>query len=206
MYGHRSLQACAGCKILVLVMPDFTRLANHFLIAMPALADPNFSRTVTLICEHSSEGAMGIVINRTTELALGDILRQMGLDADGAQVREMPVYLGGPVQTNRGFVLHEPLGTWESTLPITETLGVSTSRDILAAIAENRGPERCLVALGYAGWGAGQLEREIAENSWLNGPSDQQIIFDTPTEHRWQKAAQLAGVDLSLLSSEAGHA
>jgi putative transcriptional regulator len=187
-------------------MPDFTRLANHFLIAMPALADPNFSRTVTLICEHSTEGAMGIVINRTTELALGDILRQMGLDAKGAQMREMPVHLGGPVQTNRGFVLHEPLGTWESTLPITETLGVSTSRDILAAIAENRGPERCIVALGYAGWGAGQLEREIAENSWLNGPSDQQIIFGTPIEHRWQKAAQLAGVDLSLLSSEAGHA
>ncbi len=200
------MQACAGCKILVIAMSDFTRLANHFLIAMPALADPNFSRTVTLICEHSSEGAMGIVINRTTEIALGDILRQMGLNADDAQMREMPVYLGGPVQTNRGFVLHEPLGTWESTLPITETLGVSTSRDILAAIAENRGPSRCLVALGYAGWGAGQLEREIAENSWLNGPADQQIIFDMPIEHRWQKAAQLAGVDLSLLSSEAGHA
>lgn len=206
MRAQRSLQACAGCKILVIVMSDFTRLANHFLIAMPALADPNFSRTVTLICEHSSEGAMGIVINRKTELALGDILRQMGLNADDAHMREMPVHLGGPVQTNRGFVLHEPLGSWESTLPITETLGVSTSRDILAAIAENRGPERCLVALGYAGWGAGQLEREIAENSWLNGPSDQQIIFDMPIEHRWQKAAQLAGVDLSLLSSDAGHA
>jgi putative transcriptional regulator len=187
-------------------MNNFTRLANHFLIAMPALADPNFHRTVTLICEHSSEGAMGIVINRTTDLALGEILQQMGIDPERASMRSMPVHLGGPVQTNRGFVLHEPLGSWESTLPITESLGVSTSRDILAAIAENKGPQRCLVALGYAGWGAGQLEREIAENSWLNGPADQQILFDTPVEHRWQKAAQLAGVDLSLLSTEAGHA
>ncbi|MFQ5936280.1 MAG: YqgE/AlgH family protein [Acidiferrobacterales bacterium] len=187
-------------------MSDFTRLANHFLIAMPALADPNFHRTVTLICEHSSEGAMGIVINRTTDLALGDVLQQMGLNAEEAQMRTVPVHLGGPVQTNRGFVLHEPLGNWESTLPITDTLGVSTSRDILAAIADNQGPQHCLVALGYAGWGAGQLEREIAENSWLNGPTDRQIIFDIPIEHRWQKAARLAGVDLSLLSSEAGHA
>lgn len=185
---------------------DFTRLANHFLIAMPALADPNFHRTVTLICEHSTEGAMGIVINRTTDLALGDVLRQLGLDADQSEKRAMPVYLGGPVQTNRGFVLHEPLGNWESTLPITETLGVSTSRDILAAIAQNRGPEKCLVAIGYAGWGAGQLEREIAENSWLNGPADRHILFETPVEHRWHKAARLAGVDLSLLSTEAGHA
>ena len=113
---------------------------------------------------------MGIVINRATDLALGDILQQMGIDTDHTNKRAMPVYLGGPVQTNRGFVLHEPIGKWESTLPITDTLGISTSRDILAAIAENRGPDKCLVALGYAGWSAGQLEREIAENSWLNGP------------------------------------
>jgi putative transcriptional regulator len=187
-------------------MGDFTRLANHFLIAMPALADPNFYRTVTLICEHSTEGAMGIIINRTTDLALGDILKQMGIDPKHTDKREMPVYLGGPVQTNRGFVLHEPLGNWESTLPITDNLGVSTSRDILTAIAENRGPHKCLVALGYAGWGAGQLEREIAENSWLNGPADGDIIFELPIEHRWHKAAQLAGVNLSLLSTETGHA
>ncbi|MFQ5994771.1 MAG: YqgE/AlgH family protein [Acidiferrobacterales bacterium] len=187
-------------------MGDFTGLSNHFLIAMPALADPNFYRTVTLVCEHSTEGAMGIVINRTTDLALGDILQQMGIEAKDADSRDMTVHLGGPVQTNRGFVLHEPLGKWESTLPITDTLGVSTSRDILTAIAENRGPERCLVALGYAGWGAGQLERELAENSWLNGPSDRQIIFDMPIDSRWQRAATLVGVDLSTISGEAGHA
>lgn len=187
-------------------MSNFTALSNHFLIAMPSLADPNFYRTVTLICEHNTEGAMGIVINRTTDLALGDILQQMGIETDYSEQRQMPVHLGGPVQNNRGFVLHEPLGDWESTLPITDTLGISTSRDILAAIAENRGPERCLVALGYAGWGAGQLEREMAENSWLNGPADRQIIFETPIERRWQNAAKLVGVDLSTLSGETGHA
>ncbi len=173
---------------------------------MPGLADPNFHRTVTLICEHSSEGAMGIVINRATDLALGDILQQMGIDTDHTNQRAMPVYLGGPVQTNRGFVLHEPIGKWESTLPITDTLGISTSRDILAAIAENRGPDKCLVALGYAGWSAGQLEREIAENSWLNGPADRNILFSMPVEQRWHGAAKLMGVDVSTISGDAGHA
>src|SRR5687768_11501804 len=139
-------------------------LSNHFLIAMPSLTDVNFSRTVTLICEHSTDGAMGIVINRGTDLKLRDILEQLELEAMDDATAERPVYLGGPVQNNRGFVIHEPLGSWESTLPVTETLGVSTSRDILAAIAENRGPDRYIVALGYAGWGAGQLEREMVEN------------------------------------------
>ncbi len=181
-------------------------LTNHFLIAMPTLADPNFARTVTLICEHSSEGAMGIVINRTTDLHLRDILEQLGINAKHAASGDMPVHLGGPVQNNRGFVLHEPLGNWDSTLPVTESLGVSTSRDILLAIAEDRGPERWLIALGYAGWGAGQLEREIAENSWLNGPANQTILFELPPEQRWNAAAQLVGVDLNTLSSEVGHA
>jgi putative transcriptional regulator len=187
-------------------MNDSTAFSNHFLIAMPSLADPNFYRTVTLICEHSSEGAMGIVINRTTDLAIGDILQQMGIDTDHTNQRTLPVYLGGPVQTNRGFVLHEPLGSWESTLSITDTLGISTSRDILAAIGENRGPDKCLVALGYAGWSAGQLEREIAENSWLNGPADRDILFSMPVEQRWHGAAKLMGVDVSTISGEAGHA
>lgn len=179
---------------------------NHFLIAMPSLADVNFYRTVTLICEHSSDGAMGIVINRTTDLRLRDILEQLELEALEESVADQPVYLGGPVQNNRGFVLHEPLGRWESTLPISDTLGVSTSRDILAAIAENRGPDRFLIALGYAGWAAGQLEREISENSWLSGPANREIVFDVPLERRWVAAAELVGVDLSNLSSETGHA
>lgn len=181
-------------------------LTNHFLIAMPTLADSNFSRTVTFVCEHSSEGAMGIVINRATDLQLRDILQQLDLTSVNEELAARPIYLGGPVQNSRGFVIHEPLGSWESTLPVTETLGVSTSRDILAAIAENRGPDRYLIALGYAGWSPGQLEREMAENSWLSGPANTAILFELPVERRWNAAAELVGVDLSTLSSEAGHA
>lgn len=181
-------------------------LTNHFLIAMPGLADANFSRTVTFICEHTPEGAMGIVINRVTDLHLSDIFDQLDITTADTVTAGNPVYLGGPVQNNRGFVLHEPIGSWESTLAVTDTIGVSTSRDILEAIAENRGPDRWLIALGYAGWGAGQLERELGENAWLSGPANRHVLFETPLEQRWFAAAGLVGVDLSTLSSEAGHA
>lgn len=181
-------------------------LANHFLIAMPNLADANFARSVTLICEHTEEGSMGIMINRLTDLHLGDIFSQLGITPDKARHADTAVFLGGPVQNNRGFVLHEPLGEWESTLSVTDKFGVSTSRDILEAIAENRGPEKFIVALGYAGWGAGQLEHEITENSWLSGPANREIIFELPVEQRWKAAAQLVGVDLATISGEAGHA
>lgn len=181
-------------------------LANHFLIAMPNLRDPNFARTVALICEHTAEGAMGIVINRVTDLTLADVFQQMDIDGSHSAQRTRPVYVGGPVQGNRGFVLHEPVGRWESTLTVGGSIGVSTSRDIIAAIAANHGPERYLLALGYAGWSPGQLEREIAENSWLAGPAERQIIFDTPAEARWEAAVKCLGVDLAALSSEAGHA
>jgi putative transcriptional regulator len=187
-------------------MNSTVSLANHFLIAMPALADPHFARTVTFICDHSAEGAMGLVINRSTDLRLRDILDQLEIASGGAAHADMPVYYGGPVQNNRGFVLHEPLGKWQATLPITDTLGVSTSRDILEAIARNEGPARCLVMLGYAGWSAGQLEREMGENAWLNGPASHAVLFDTPVENRWHAAARLLGVDLSTLTGDAGHA
>lgn len=187
-------------------MPDSEALTNHFLIAMPALRDPNFARTVTLICEHSPEGAMGIVINRPTDLTLTDIFEQMHIDNGRCRRLDLPVHVGGPVQGNRGFVLHEPIGQWESTLTISDSLGVSTSRDILVALAENRGPEHCLLALGYAGWSPGQLEREIADNAWLSGPADREILFDMPAEDRWTAAVKRLGVDLGSLSSEAGHA
>jgi putative transcriptional regulator len=180
--------------------------ANHFLIAMPALRDPNFARTVTLICEHSPDGAMGIVINRLTDLTLTDIFEQMSIDESQCRRLDLPVHIGGPVQGNRGFVLHEPVGDWESTLAITDALGVSTSRDILVALAENRGPQRCLLALGYAGWSPGQLEREIADNAWLSGPADREILFEMPAEARWSAAVKRLGVDLGSLSNEAGHA
>ncbi|MFL6650380.1 MAG: YqgE/AlgH family protein [Sulfurifustaceae bacterium] len=187
-------------------MNAFASLTNHFLIAMPTLEDRNFYRTVTFLCEHSEEGAMGIVINRVTDMKLGEILEQLEITGAERALSAQPVYLGGPVQNNRGFVIHEPLGNWESTLPVTDTIGVSTSRDILAAIAENRGPDRFLVALGYAGWGPGQLEREMVENSWLSGPAHREILFELPLESRWSAAAGLVGVDLTMLSSEAGHA
>lgn len=185
-------------------MSDF--LTDHFLIAMPTLADPNFTHTVTYICEHNSEGAMGIVINRPLELSLGDVLEHMEISAGGRVDTATSIYGGGPVQQEHGFVLHQPVGMWESSLAITDEIAVTTSRDILRAIAHGEGPQRYLVALGYAGWGAGQLEQEMADNAWLSGPADLDIIFETPFEQRWAEAAALLGVDLNLLSSDIGHA
>lgn len=187
-------------------MDPSVSLANQFLIAMPAMQDPNFSQTVTLICQHNDEGALGIVINRTVNLTVGDVLDQMQIAKDEFVNPFAPVHYGGPVQTERGFILHEDVGNWDSTLPVATDIGLTTSRDILEAIALNQGPRRSLVALGYAGWGSGQLEREIRENAWLSGPASADLIFTTPVEHRWERAASLLGVDLSLLSSEAGHA
>jgi len=187
-------------------MNGATDLTNHFLIAMPQLADPNFFHTVTYICEHNADGAMGIVINRPLELKLGEVLEHMDIHARNLEATDRPVYLGGPVQPERGFVLHTPNAPWDSTLAITDRIGITTSRDILAAIAEGAGPDHSLVALGYAGWGAGQLERELADNAWLSGPADEQILFRRPVEERWSAAAALLGVDLNLLSGDAGHA
>jgi putative transcriptional regulator len=150
---------------------------------------------------------MGLVINRATDLTLGDVFAQLDIEAtDNSPARAAPVFLGGPVQNNRGFVLHEPLGHWQSTIAITDSIGVSTSRDILEAIARHEGPAKSLVALGYAGWSPGQLEREITENSWLHCPADRAILFEVPPAERWKAAATLAGVDLTRLSGEAGHA
>ncbi len=181
-------------------------LTNQFLIAMPALADPNFSRTVTYLCAHTDEGAMGIVINRPLNLNLAEVLDHMEIKNANPGIQAMPVMQGGPVQRERGFVLHAPVGQWDSVLKVSEEIGVATSRDILTAVAEGRGPDRTLVALGYAGWDAGQLEREVSENAWLCGPADCGIIFDAPYEERWDRAARLMGVDPDRLSGEAGHA
>ncbi|MDD3608163.1 MAG: YqgE/AlgH family protein [Halothiobacillaceae bacterium] len=181
-------------------------LTNHLLIAMPGMGDPNFAQTVTYVCEHNEKGAMGIVINRLLELNLGDILDHMGIDCTQSAVRAHPVHLGGPVQVERGFVLHSPAGGWDSTLNVTEDIALTTSRDILQAIAQGAGPSRLLIALGYAGWGAGQLEQEMKDNAWLSTPAQQAILFDVPVEQRWHAAAGAMGIDLNLLSSEAGHA
>ena len=181
-------------------------LTNQFLIAMPALQDPNFHRTVTYLCAHNNEGAMGIVINRPLDLNLGDVLDHMSIEVDNIQVNDMMVLQGGPVQRDRGFVIHEPAGEWDAVLTVGDDIGVATSRDILTAVAHGDGPKRAVVALGYAGWGAGQLEHEVLQNAWLSGPADSSIIFDLPYEERYKSAARLLGVDLDRLSGEAGHA
>ena len=181
-------------------------LTNQFLIAMPSLQDPNFYRTVTYLCAHNDEGAMGIVINRPLGLNLGEVLDHMSIEVKIENVNAMMVLQGGPVQRERGFVIHEPAGEWDAVLAVGNEIGVATSRDILTAVAHGHGPQRAVVALGYAGWGAGQLEREVQGNAWLSGPADSSIIFDLPYEKRYESAARLLGVDLDRLSGEAGHA
>jgi putative transcriptional regulator len=183
-----------------------TFLNNQFLIAMPGMDDPNFAQTVTLVCEHSERGALGIIINRPLTMDLGEVFEQLGLDASQSHVSRQNVLLGGPVQTDRGFVLHSPGAGFESTLPVSEKLHLTTSRDILDALASGRGPERAIVALGYAGWEAGQLEDEMARNAWLTVPVDENLLFDVPAEDRWQAAGRLLGINLLHLSSDAGHA
>lgn len=187
-------------------MRGFHSLSNHFLIAMPSLADPNFHHSVTFICEHNATGAMGIVINRKLDLKFGDVLEQMSIDPVDPEVRGKQVFLGGPVHTDRGFVIHKPIGKWDSTLKVTKSIGLTTSRDIVAAVAAGKGPKQCLIALGYAGWSAGQLEKEMANNSWISGPADASIIFDTPPNRRWEVAAQSIGIDLAKMSNDVGHA
>lgn len=187
-------------------MSETESLSNHFLIAMPTLEDPNFHHTTTYICEHDADGALGVVINRPLDIQLGEILLHMDIHTDDVEIASRPVYMGGPVQSDRGFVLHEPIGEWEATLKVTDTIGITSSRDILAAIAAGEGPDNSIITLGYAGWGAGQLEQELAANTWLSGPADRNIVFNTPPERRWLEAAALIGVDLHLISSEAGHA
>jgi putative transcriptional regulator len=187
-------------------MQEFTYLSNHFLIAMPGLADPNFFQTVTYICSHNSAGALGIVINRPMKLTFGELLKQLQITPVPTELSAEIIYSGGPVQREQGFVLHTPMGNWESTLKVTDNIGITTSRDILEALAHQRKPGNVLMALGYAGWGAGQLEQEMVDNAWLSGPADADILFHTPVEQRWSAAAAAIGVVLNLLSGEAGHA
>jgi putative transcriptional regulator len=191
-------------------MTDATCLTGHLLIAMPAMQDPNFVKTVTYICEHSDQGALGIVINRPLAMDLGTIFDQLELEPTDPDLARQPVLQGGPVHQERGFVLHEPAdptgGEFDATLAVTDAIRVTTSQDILTAMARGTGPKRALVALGYAGWGAGQLESELAQNAWLSVPASPQIIFDTPFEQRWRESARLLGIDLNVISSQAGHA
>lgn len=184
-------------------------LTNHFLIAMPNMADPRFSRSLTYICEHNDQGALGVVVNRPIDMTVQALLERLAIKTKRAsEAMQAPVYFGGPVQTDRGFVLHSPLGQWKSTLGVEgkPELGLSTSLDILQAVGAGKGPDKLLVTLGYSGWAAGQLEHEIGQNAWLTVEANEDILFEVPPEERLPAAMQLLGVDFASLSDVAGHA
>lgn len=181
-------------------------LSHHFLIAMPAMADPFFAKSLTYVCEHNEQGALGIVVNRPITLTLKELFAQISLPLHASELEDVPVHFGGPVQTDRGFVLHEPKGEWQSTLHINDKVGLTTSKDILQAVGEGQGPQKLLVTLGYAGWSQGQLEEELSQNAWLTVAATEHILFDLPAEERLPAAMALLGVDYASLSEDAGHA
>lgn len=197
-------------------------LTNHFLIAMPNMADPYFSRTLTYVCEHNDQGALGIVVNRPIDMTLQALFERLSLSMKDTARADAPIYFGGPVQTDRGFVLHEPAGDWQATLKVTagkggscgtggtgstgSTIGLTTSKDILEAVGRGEGPEKMLVSLGYAGWSAGQIEHELSQNAWLTVEAKDAILFDLPPDERLPAAMDLLGLDYARLADQAGHA
>jgi putative transcriptional regulator len=181
-------------------------LTHHFLIAMPSMVDPNFARTLTFICEHNDQGALGVVVNRPIEMNLHALLEQISIPPVTDAFKTVPVHFGGPVQVDRGFVLHMPVGQWQSTLAVGAEIGLTTSKDILQAVARGEGPNHMLVTLGYAGWAPGQLEHELSQNAWLTVPAQVGVIFDHPPEARLPAAIELLGIDFTQLSEQAGHA
>lgn len=181
-------------------------LTRHFLIAMPSMVDPHFARTLTFVCEHNEQGALGVVVNRPIEMTLQTLFDQISIPVDAGNFKSVPVHFGGPVQVDRGFVLHTPLGEWQSTLAVGSDIGLTTSKDILQAVARGAGPEQILVTLGYAGWAPGQLEHELAQNAWLTVLAQADVIFGLPAEERLAAALSLLGIDYASLSEQAGHA
>lgn len=189
---------------------ESTNFTGHLLIAMPNLTDPYFAKSVTLICSHSPEGAMGVVINRPTDMTYGTLFEKIGLTLVNIGLAERSVLFGGPVQPERGFVIHSINGEWDSSIQISPHVTLTTSKDILSAVAESSGPQQLLLSLGYAGWTAGQLEKEIADNAWLSVKADDealhQLLFHTPHESQLNAAMSLLGFDPSMLSDTVGHA
>lgn len=181
-------------------------LTQHFLIAMPAMADPNFAHTLIYVCSHGKDSALGIVVNRPIDMTLGTLFEQVDIPLEDPALRAAPVHYGGPVQVDRGFVLHRPLGNWTSTLAVTDDLGLTTSKDVLEALGRNEGPDEILLSLGYAGWSAGQLEHELGQNAWLTVEADPDLLFTLPAEARLPAAMRVLGIDFSRLSEGAGHA
>jgi putative transcriptional regulator len=193
-------------------MPELApiNLTNQFLIAMPGMVDGNFAGTVVYMCEHTERGALGLVINKPVEIDVRGLFEKVNLTLEREDLLGTPVYLGGPVQTERGFVLHEQLdeegGHYSSSLKIDGGLEMTTSRDVLEAMSNGAGPKKVFISLGYSGWSAGQLEDELSRNGWLTVDADRSVIFDTPVEQRYDRALSLLGIDRSVLSAEAGHA
>ena len=192
-----------------MLLPELN-LVNHFLIAMPSMLDPMFGGTVIYVCEHTDRGALGLVINKPTDMNLETLFQRINLKLDiipdDFPETKKPVMFGGPVQDDRGFVLHAPAGYFSSTVKVSNEVSFTTSRDVLEAVAKGQGPTRLLVSVGYAGWGAGQLEQEISKNGWLTVPADPAILFDLPIENRFSAAIKLLGLDPVMLTGEAGHA
>ncbi|CAM3827491.1 hypothetical protein VA7868_01776 [Vibrio aerogenes CECT 7868] len=185
-------------------------LANHFLVAMPGLNDPYFSHSVIYVCEHNESGAMGLMINAPIDITVEGMLKQVDVEPaypqDQTQSLQKPVFNGGPVASDRGFILHRPGDYYESSVKMTDDLAVTTSKDILAVLGTSAEPSKYIVALGYSGWEAGQLETELAENSWLTIEADPDVIFDTPIHEKWNKALKKLGISPAQLSANAGHA
>jgi len=188
-------------------------LTNHFLIAMPNMADPYFSKSLTYVCEHNEQGALGIVVNRPIDMTLQALFERLSLNMKDTARADAPIYFGGPVQTDRGFVLHEPAGDWQATLKVPagkdgnrDTIGLTTSKDILEAVGRGEGPAKMLVSLGYAGWSAGQIEHELSQNAWLTVEAKDAILFDLPADERLPAAMNLLGLDYARLADQAGHA
>ena len=188
-----------------MTIPDLN-LSNHFLIAMPSMLDPTFGGTVVYLCEHNEFGALGMVINKPTDLTMSDLFARLDLQPEIIPPIEKQVMFGGPVQDDRGFVLHSPLGKFSSMLKVTDDIAFTTSKDVLEAVASGNGPQRLLVSIGYSGWSAGQLEQEISRNGWLTVEADPAVIFDLPIHERYFAAIKLLGIDPAMLASGAGHA
>jgi len=181
-------------------------LTGHFIIAMPSLTESYFDQSVTYICEHDDNGAFGIVINHATDITLDEVIPDIDLSSSKSSNHDQKLFIGGPVQQDCGFILHKSGKEWKSTLRVDDHISLTTSRDILESIAKNEGPEDNIVALGYAGWGPGQLEQEFLDNAWLSCPANEKIIFHTPVKQRFQAAADIIGVNMNTISNQSGHA
>lgn len=181
-------------------------LTDHFLIAMPAMTDPLFARTLVYIAEHNDGGALGVIVNRPIDMSLATLFEKIDIPLEAEGFADLPVFFGGPVQTDRGFVLHRPVGEWQSTLAVNRQVGLTSSRDVLQAVAREGLPSDVMVTLGYSGWSAGQLEAELAQNAWLTVAAEPRILFDMPYEDRLASAMETLGIDFTHLAEGAGHA